>query len=70
MARECTNCDSRKGMTRFENKALTVTHAGMRTKVERLSGWCCATCGEVEFDDASAHRYAAAGDTLVLRNRE
>jgi HTH-type transcriptional regulator/antitoxin MqsA len=70
MARNCTSCHSRKGMTRFDDKTFTVTHAGMRTKVEGLSGWRCAACGEVEFDAASAHRYAAAGDTLVLRNRE
>jgi HTH-type transcriptional regulator/antitoxin MqsA len=39
-------------------------------KVEGLSGWRCGACGEVEFDPESARRYAAAGDVLVLRERE
>lgn len=34
------------------------------------SGWRCEACGEVEFDAASSQRYAAAGDALVLRDRE
>ena len=38
--------------------------------VEGLSGWRCGACGEVEFDADSARRYAAAGDELVLRDRE
>jgi HTH-type transcriptional regulator/antitoxin MqsA len=37
--------------------------------VDGLSGWRCENCGEVEFDAASAKRYAAAGDALVLRHR-
>jgi HTH-type transcriptional regulator/antitoxin MqsA len=69
MARSCMNCDSRKGMTRFEDKTFVVTHAGMRTKIEGLSGRRCAACGDVEFDAVSARRYAAAGDALVLRDR-
>jgi HTH-type transcriptional regulator/antitoxin MqsA len=69
MARSCMNCDSRKGMTRFEDKTFVVTHAGMRTKIEGLSGRRCAACGDVEFDAVSARRYAAAGDALVLRDQ-
>jgi HTH-type transcriptional regulator / antitoxin MqsA len=70
MARKCQSCESRKGMTRFEDETFTVEHAGMTTKVEGLSGWRCDACGEVEFDAESARRYAAAGDALVLRDRE
>ena len=70
MARKCLSCGDRKGVARFEGEAFTVTHAGMRTKVDGLSGWRCPTCGEIEFDPASARRYAAAGDALVLRSRE
>jgi HTH-type transcriptional regulator/antitoxin MqsA len=47
-----------------------VEHAGEKVKVERLSGWRCGACGEVEFHAESARRYAAAGDALVLRDRE
>lgn len=70
MARECVNCDARKAMTRFEGKTFTIEHAGMAATVEGLSGWRCGACGEVEFDPDSAQRYAAAGDALVLRERE
>ena len=69
MARKCLNCEARKGMTRFENETFTIEHAGMTATVEALSGWRCEACGEVEFDAASAHRYATAGDELVLRER-
>ena len=70
MARKCINCESRKAMTRFENKTSTIEHGGSRIEVEGLSGWRCGACGEVEFDADSARRYAAAGDELVLRERE
>jgi HTH-type transcriptional regulator/antitoxin MqsA len=70
MARKCQNCETRKGMTRFEDETFTIEHAGMTAKVEGLSGWRCEACGEVEFDGASARRYAAAGDELMLRDRE
>ncbi|PSH02714.1 MAG: XRE family transcriptional regulator [Acidobacteria bacterium] len=70
MARKCVNCESRKGMTRFENETFTVDYNGMSAKVEGLAGWRCNACGEVEFDAESARQYAAAGDELVLRERE
>lgn len=69
MARKCLNCESRKGMTRFESKSFTIRHARMTAKVEGLSGWRCGACGEVEFDAGGARRYAAAGDELVRRHR-
>src|ERR1700693_4409459 len=70
MARRCLNCEARKGMTRFEGESFSIDHAGMTAMVEGLSGWRCGACGEVEFDADSAQRYAAAGDELVLRDRE
>jgi HTH-type transcriptional regulator/antitoxin MqsA len=70
MARRCLNCAARKGMTRFKNETFTIEHAGMGATVEGLSGWRCGACGEVEFDPDSAQRYGAAGDELVLRDRE
>jgi len=57
-------------MTRFEGETLTIDYAGMTASVEGLSGWRCGVCGEVQFDADSARRYAAAGDELVLRDRE
>jgi HTH-type transcriptional regulator / antitoxin MqsA len=69
MSRTCINCESRKGMTRFTNESFDVEHAGKVLKVDRLSGWRCSQCDEVEFDAGSAQRYAAAGDDLVLQER-
>jgi HTH-type transcriptional regulator/antitoxin MqsA len=57
-------------MTRFDGETFTIDYAGMATAVEGLSGWRCGACGEVEFDADSARRYAAAGDALVLQERE
>lgn len=70
MTRKCTHCESHKGMVRVKDETFTIKHAGMTAKVEDLSGWRCEACCEVEFDAASARRYAAAGDTLVMRDRE
>jgi HTH-type transcriptional regulator / antitoxin MqsA len=69
MPRNCVNCESGKAMTRFRNETFAIAHAGMKAKVEGLSGWRCGLCDEVEFDARSARAYAAAGDALVLRNR-
>ncbi len=70
MARRCLNCEDRKALRRFDGEPFTVEYAGREVKVEGLSGWRCGACGEVEFDAESAQRYAAAGDALVLRERE
>lgn len=70
MPRKCVNCNSQKGLVRFENEAFTIEHAGMTITVDGLSGWRCAACGEVEFDNESSQRYAAAGDELVLGERQ
>jgi HTH-type transcriptional regulator / antitoxin MqsA len=68
MLRKCLNCDSRRAMTRFEGEMFEIEYAGNKAKAEGLSGRRC-DCGEVEFDAASAKRYGAAGDALVLRQR-
>jgi HTH-type transcriptional regulator/antitoxin MqsA len=70
MVRKCVNCEARKGMTHFKNETFTIEHAGATTTVKGLSGWRCEPCGEVELDADSARRYAAAGDELVLRDRQ
>lgn len=70
MTRKCVECGAGRDMTRFEGETLTIDYAGMTASVEGLSGWRCGVCGEVQFDADSARRYAAAGDELVLRDRE
>jgi HTH-type transcriptional regulator / antitoxin MqsA len=69
MARKCPNCESGKPMCRFTGETFVVEHAGLKSKVDDLSGWRCGDCGEVEFDAESTQRYAAAGDALVLKIR-
>jgi len=69
MPRKCLNCNSRRGMTRFEGETFEIEYQGGKAKVDGLSGWRCENCSEVEFDAVSAKRYAAAGDALVLRQR-
>ena len=69
MGRPCVTCGSAEGMTRFENETHEVVFRDMKTTVGKLSGWRCAACSEIEFDDDSAERYAAAGDALVLEAR-
>lgn len=68
--RNCANCGTRNGMTRFENESFAMRHDGFFAKVPGLSGWRCGTCEQVEFDPQSAIQYAQAGDTLVLKARE
>lgn len=68
MDRKCMQCESRNHMVRFNDETFVIIHAGMTAEVEGLSGWRCGACGEVEFDPAE--RYAAPGDTLVMRARQ
>ena len=70
MARFCVECENGAKMSRFKNETFSVNHAGRNIEVVGLSGWRCEKCGEVEFDAASARRYAAAGDELVLAERD
>ena len=54
-------------MARFDHQTLVIAQAGIRTRVNGLSGWRCAECDQIEFDPQSAERYAQAGDELVQR---
>jgi HTH-type transcriptional regulator/antitoxin MqsA len=59
-----------KAMTPFSNETMIVTYGDRSKEIAGLSGWRCANCGEVEFDEQSAVRYAAAGDELVMAARK
>ena len=67
---QCGACGNRKSMEHFKNQRFTIEHGALRKEVDRLSGWRCQECDEVEFDPESAVRYAAAGDELVLEARK
>ena len=64
----CANCGA-PGAVPFKGETLRVSHKGMSAEVNGLSGRRCSSCGEIEFDQRSAKRYAAAGDKLVLQAR-
>jgi HTH-type transcriptional regulator/antitoxin MqsA len=68
-ARTCGSCGTRR-MKRFENGTFSIQHGGLSETIKGLRGWRCGGCDEVEFDAASARKYASAGDRLVLRARE
>jgi HTH-type transcriptional regulator/antitoxin MqsA len=69
MKKKCVSCGNGEGTTRFTDETFTIAHAGMKAKVEGLSGWRRDACGDVDFDAKSARRYAEAGDALVMRDR-
>ena len=71
MATKINACGECGGPTReFGPEDFVVEHRGHTAVVQDLSGWRCGSCNEVEFDDESAARYAAAGDALVVTARE
>jgi HTH-type transcriptional regulator/antitoxin MqsA len=64
----CANCGV-PGPVPFKGETFRISHEGVSAEVEGLSGRRCSSCGEIEFDQRSAKRYAAAGDKLVLQAR-
>ncbi len=64
----CPDCGSKEWKP-FEGETFEVSYRGVTEKEKGLSGWRCHSCDEVVFDRASAERYAAAGDKLVLDSR-
>lgn len=69
MKRICANCDDHSEMQAFSGETHVVDFRGASAVVESLSGFRCPICGEVEFDEESAERYAAAGDALIMAAR-
>lgn len=69
MARICVCCDAKSEMTPFFNETHHITFRNLKADVEGLSGFRCGACGEIEYDQISAERYAQASDALVLQDR-
>ncbi|WP_137130436.1 type II toxin-antitoxin system MqsA family antitoxin [Rhizobium sp. FY34] len=67
MIRSCICCGT--ALLPFAGETHQVDYQGASVAVADLSGFRCASCGEIEFDEDSAERYAAAGDMLVLAAR-
>ncbi len=64
----CASCGA-AGAVPFKSETFRITHKGVSAEVKGLSGRRCSSCGEIEFDQRSAKRYAAASDKLVLQAR-
>lgn len=69
MTKICVCCEAGSEMVPFNGETHRVDYRGRSVDVDGLSGFRCPACGEIEFDAASAERYAAAGDALVLAER-
>lgn len=69
MTRPCVCCDAGE-MTPFADETHQVVFRDVKRGVAGLSGFRCGTCGEIEYDQQSAERYAEAGDALVLEARQ
>jgi len=69
MDHTCVSCEGGRPMMPFSNKTMMVAFGDGSIEVSGLSGWQCTDCSEIEFDEESAARYAAAGDELVLESR-
>jgi HTH-type transcriptional regulator/antitoxin MqsA len=56
----------------YDTRDVEVVRRGLKTVVAAVSGWFCRHCDEIEFDEStdSLQRWAAAGDALVIRDRE
>ncbi|MEK1909299.1 MAG: type II toxin-antitoxin system MqsA family antitoxin [Pseudomonas chlororaphis] len=63
--RQCVSCGAPAGMQPFENRSELIDYKHMMRQVHGLAGWECQACAEIEFDAASAERYANAGDQLL-----
>ena len=66
----CTNCET--GHLHRAIRDVKIIRQSLKATVKNIAGLFCDKCNEIEFDDNtdSAQRYAAAGDKLVLKNRE
>lgn len=63
--KQCVSCGAPTGMQPFNDRSESIDYKHLRRPVHGLAGWECQACGEVEFDAASAARYASAGDQLL-----
>ncbi|MFZ4539759.1 type II toxin-antitoxin system MqsA family antitoxin [Propionivibrio sp.] len=66
MSRICPQCAAE--MKQEEARTEVVNYEGDSLIVSGLSGWFCTACDEALFDDESALRYGAAGDTLIAKS--
>lgn len=68
--KQCINCGAPDGMLPFSGRSELLDYRHLTRQVDELSGWQCQACAEVEFDPASAQRYASASDQLIEDGRQ
>ena len=56
----------------YDTRDVEIVRRGLKAVVPAVCGWFCSHCDEIEFDEStdSLQRWAAAGDALVMRDRE
>ena len=56
----------------YATRDVEIVRRGLKARVPSISGWFCRECNEIEFDEStdSLQRWAAAGDDLVIRDRQ
>jgi HTH-type transcriptional regulator / antitoxin MqsA len=58
----------------YDTRDVVIARRGLEAMVKNVSGWFCVNpnCDEIEFDEStdSLQRWAAAGDELVLKDRQ
>jgi HTH-type transcriptional regulator/antitoxin MqsA len=57
-------------MTPFNGETLNLCFKGESIPLDGLSGWVCQGCEERVFHPDSALRWAAAGDRLLIQDRQ
>ncbi|MEN5091548.1 type II toxin-antitoxin system MqsA family antitoxin [Pseudomonas protegens] len=67
---QCYSCGAPSGMLAFEQRSELIDYRHLLRHLHGLAGWECQECNEIEFDAASAERYAAAGDQLLEEYRQ
>ena len=69
-ATDCPACGADDSLVAFRNEARPLASGGVVTSVTGLSGHACEVCGDFFLDDASAAKFAKAGDALVVEARQ
>ena len=63
MKRDCLSCG--QGEMVHAVRDVSYTYRGHHAVVERVSGWHCPLCGEVEFDAGEGARFAEAIEQIA-----
>lgn len=70
--KDCYICGAPNGLMYYEGRSETIRIKDMERRVDNLSGWECAVCGDGFWDpdNDSADRFGEAQDALTLAARK